>query len=153
MPQNSAESPGAITSGSFLFFAASNSARVGFLDTRLLRLGEPVHPRDEYGLQAAIVVGQDTRRSGDMFVAAIAAGATSLGVSVHVVGVVPTPGVVHHGLDRNVPDELIEPVEVMVEAAKVLCTGDPASLTGQVAYSRALLEERGLNVPAARGKA
>jgi phosphoglucosamine mutase len=39
----------------------------------------------------AIVVGQDTRRSGDMFVAAITAGATSLGVDVHVVGVVPTP--------------------------------------------------------------
>lgn len=38
-----------------------------------------------------IVVGQDTRRSGDMFVAAITAGATSLGVDVHVVGVVPTP--------------------------------------------------------------
>jgi len=40
----------------------------------------------------AIVVGQDTRRSGDMFVAAIAAGATSLGIDVHEVGVVPTPG-------------------------------------------------------------
>ncbi len=40
---------------------------------------------------AAIVVGQDTRRSGDMFVAALVAGATSLGVDVHVVGVVPTP--------------------------------------------------------------
>jgi len=39
----------------------------------------------------AIVVGQDTRRSGDMFVAAIAAGTTSLGADVHVVGVVPTP--------------------------------------------------------------
>src|SRR5436305_941795 len=38
-----------------------------------------------------IVVGQDTRRSGDMFVAAITAGATSLGVNVHQVGVVPTP--------------------------------------------------------------
>ena len=39
----------------------------------------------------AIVVGQDTRRSGDMFVAAITAGAASLGVDVHAVGVVPTP--------------------------------------------------------------
>jgi phosphoglucosamine mutase len=39
----------------------------------------------------SIVVGQDTRRSGDMFVSAIAAGATSMGVTVHVVGVVPTP--------------------------------------------------------------
>ena len=43
------------------------------------------------GPGGSIVVGQDTRRSGDMFVAAIAAGATSLGVSVHDVGVVPTP--------------------------------------------------------------
>jgi phosphoglucosamine mutase len=39
----------------------------------------------------AIVVGQDTRRSGDMFVAAITAGATSLGTDVHEAGVVPTP--------------------------------------------------------------
>jgi phosphoglucosamine mutase len=39
----------------------------------------------------AIVVGQDTRRSGDLFVAAITAGATSLGSDVHRIGVVPTP--------------------------------------------------------------
>jgi phosphoglucosamine mutase len=38
-----------------------------------------------------IVVGQDTRRSGDMFVAAITAGATSLGVDVQIAGCVPTP--------------------------------------------------------------
>jgi phosphoglucosamine mutase len=43
------------------------------------------------GPGGSIVVGQDTRRSGDMFVAAIAAGATSMGVTVNVVGVVPTP--------------------------------------------------------------
>jgi phosphoglucosamine mutase len=38
-----------------------------------------------------LIVGQDTRRSGDMFVAAITAGATSLGSHVHAVGTVPTP--------------------------------------------------------------
>ncbi len=43
------------------------------------------------GAGGALVVGQDTRRSGDMFVAAITAGATSMGVDVHQVGVVPTP--------------------------------------------------------------
>jgi phosphoglucosamine mutase len=43
------------------------------------------------GSGGSIVVGQDTRRSGDMFVGAIAAGATSMGVTVHSVGVVPTP--------------------------------------------------------------
>jgi phosphoglucosamine mutase len=43
------------------------------------------------GRSGTLVVGQDTRRSGDMFVAAITAGATSLGSSVAHVGVVPTP--------------------------------------------------------------
>lgn len=43
------------------------------------------------GGRGTIVVGQDTRRSGDLFVAAITAGATSLGTDVHQIGVVPTP--------------------------------------------------------------
>jgi phosphoglucosamine mutase len=47
------------------------------------------------GSGGSIVVGQDTRRSGDMFVAAITAGATSLGVDVYVVGVVPTPALAY----------------------------------------------------------
>jgi phosphoglucosamine mutase len=47
------------------------------------------------GRGQALVVGQDTRRSGDMFVAAITSGATSLGAHVHVVGVVPTPALAY----------------------------------------------------------
>ncbi len=47
------------------------------------------------GPGGALVVGQDTRRSGDMFVAAIAAGAASLGAEVQIVGVVPTPALAH----------------------------------------------------------
>jgi phosphoglucosamine mutase len=47
------------------------------------------------GPRGALVVGQDTRRSCDMFVAAITAGATSLGVDVHRVGVVPTPALAY----------------------------------------------------------
>ena len=43
----------------------------------------------------SIVLGQDTRRSGDMFVAAITAGATSMGTEVHSVGVVPTPALAY----------------------------------------------------------
>ena len=43
------------------------------------------------GPGSAIVVGRDTRRSGDMLVAALTAGATSMGADVHRVGVVPTP--------------------------------------------------------------
>ncbi len=43
------------------------------------------------GAGGALVVGRDTRRSGGMLVASIAAGAASLGSDVHVVGVLPTP--------------------------------------------------------------
>ena len=47
------------------------------------------------GPDGTLVVGQDTRRSGDMFVAAITAGATSMGTDVHAVGVVPTPALAY----------------------------------------------------------
>jgi len=43
----------------------------------------------------SLLVGQDTRRSGDMFVAAIVAGACSLGIEVHRLGVCPTPALAH----------------------------------------------------------
>jgi phosphoglucosamine mutase len=65
-------------------------ANVELRPTTAYALGRAVAHRLA-GRGGAIVVGQDTRRSGDMFVAAIVAGATSLGVDVHVVGVVPTP--------------------------------------------------------------
>jgi phosphoglucosamine mutase len=47
------------------------------------------------GPDRPIVIGQDTRRSGDMFTAALVAGATSMGVDVHLVGVVPTPALAY----------------------------------------------------------
>jgi phosphoglucosamine mutase len=43
------------------------------------------------GRAGGLLVGQDTRRSGDMFVASIVAGATSMGADVHRLGVCPTP--------------------------------------------------------------
>jgi phosphoglucosamine mutase len=42
-----------------------------------------------------LLVGQDTRRSGDMFVSALVAGATSLGADAHRLGVCPTPALAH----------------------------------------------------------
>jgi phosphoglucosamine mutase len=69
-------------------------ANVDLKPTMAYALGRAVAHR-LVGRGGAIVVGQDTRRSGDMFVAAIAAGATSLGVDVHIVGVVPTPALAY----------------------------------------------------------
>lgn len=45
--------------------------------------------------RGSIVVGQDTRRSCDMLVAAVVAGATSMGADVYRLGVVPTPALAH----------------------------------------------------------
>jgi phosphoglucosamine mutase len=43
----------------------------------------------------ALLVGQDTRRSCDMLAAAIVAGATSMGVDAHRLGVCPTPALAY----------------------------------------------------------
>jgi NAD(P)-dependent dehydrogenase (short-subunit alcohol dehydrogenase family) len=61
-------------------------------------------------------------------------------------GLVPTPGVVHHGLNRGVPPERLEAPEFMAEAAHALCTGDPAKLTGRITYARPLLDELGISL-------
>lgn len=56
--------------------------------------------------RASVVIGKDTRQSGDMLEAALAAGLTSRGVTVIHVGVLPTPGVSyltrHLGADAGV---------------------------------------------------
>ncbi len=41
----------------------------------------------------SVVIGRDTRRSGDMLEAALAAGLTAQGIDVIHVGIIPTPGV------------------------------------------------------------
>jgi phosphoglucosamine mutase len=48
-----------------------------------------------------ILVGQDTRRSGDMLVAALVSGGASAGADVHVLGVCPTPALVHVTADGD----------------------------------------------------
>jgi phosphoglucosamine mutase len=47
------------------------------------------------GAGGSLVLGQDTRRSGGMLVAAIAAGAASLGADAHLAGILPTPALAH----------------------------------------------------------
>ena len=42
-----------------------------------------------------ILIGKDTRQSGDMLEAALTAGITSVGVNVVRLGVIPTPGVAY----------------------------------------------------------
>ena len=58
-------------------------------------LGRATAARLADGAGGHILIGQDTRRSGDMFVAAVGAGAMSMGADVHRLGVCPTPALAY----------------------------------------------------------
>lgn len=80
----------------------------------------------------------------ERFTTGLAAEVYDDGIAVNVLspaGLVATPGVTHHGLNRGVPEERLEQPEVMAAAALALCSGDPAELTGRVTYSQRLLDE------------
>jgi citronellol/citronellal dehydrogenase len=68
------------------------------------------------------------------------------GIAVNVLSPtrgVPTPGVLFHHLITDVDQALAsgeaESPEMFAEASLALCRGDPAVLTGRVAYSRQLV--------------
>ncbi len=52
--------------------------------------------------KAKIIIGKDTRLSGDMLEAALMAGLTSVGIDVYRLGVIPTPGVCYLTREKNV---------------------------------------------------
>ena len=72
------------------------------------------------------------------------------GIVVNAVspGLVDTPGVAVHGLINDRTLGHVQPIEVIAEAVYRLATGDPATLTGRVAYAEPFLKELGLE-PAA----
>jgi NAD(P)-dependent dehydrogenase (short-subunit alcohol dehydrogenase family) len=63
--------------------------------------------------------------------------------------VVPTPGTIfHHLTTADSPDA--EPPAVLAEAALLLCSAEPRTLTGRIAYSQDLLAELHGTAPSAR---
>jgi len=85
----------------------------------------------------------------------VAAAGENEGTGVAVNALTPqcaisTPRVQAGGLVAGA--ELFEPVETMAEAALALCTGDPAVLTGRIAFSLQLLLEQGRPVYDLHGK-
>jgi phosphoglucosamine mutase len=55
----------------------------------------PAAARSNSAGRPVAVIGRDSRASGDFLEAAVVAGLASLGVDVHRLGVIPTPGVAH----------------------------------------------------------
>ncbi|MBQ3106169.1 MAG: phosphoglucosamine mutase [Eggerthellaceae bacterium] len=58
-------------------------------------LGQEAISQADDGTRARIVIGKDTRRSGDMLESALAAGITASGADACLLGVVTTPGVAY----------------------------------------------------------
>ncbi|MHB1855502.1 MAG: SDR family NAD(P)-dependent oxidoreductase, partial [Acidimicrobiales bacterium] len=109
----------------------------------------PQGPPYPAGMRGGTVYGM-CKAALERFTTGLAAEAWADGIAVNVLspsGLVATPGVVHHGLNRGVPEDRLEPPQVMAAAAYALCTGDPATLTGKVTYAKPILEELGLPIP------
>ena len=110
-----------------------------------------VHPAGPpYTARAGSTVYGMCKAAIERFSSGLASEVYADGVAVNCLspsGLVPTPGVIFHGLTRGVSEDRMEAPETMAEAAYALCTGDPAKLTGRVTYARPLLEELGLPVP------
>ena len=111
----------------------------------------PAGPPYRRGLGGGGTVYGMCKAALERFTTGLAAEEHRHGIAVNALSptaLVATPGVLHHGLADGVPDEFVEPVESMAEAALALCTGTPDTLTGRIAYSRALLDELGIEAPA-----
>jgi citronellol/citronellal dehydrogenase len=86
----------------------------------------------------------------ERFSTSLAAELSPHGVAVNALAPwdnVATPGATAHDLVEDFP---LESPELMAEAALLLCTGDPAVLTGRVACSQPLLAELVPGVPEPR---
>ena len=70
------------------------------------------------------------------------------------VAAVLTAAVYATGADKWLTEPgMIEPAEAIAEAGLALCSGDPATLTGRIAYSLRLLEELGRPIRTLDGRA
>jgi citronellol/citronellal dehydrogenase len=111
----------------------------------------PPYP-DFYRTGGATVYGL-TKAALDRLTTGLAAELSADGIAVNSlapVAAVMTPGVAALGIVPDVP-ELVEPVELIAEAAVAVASGDPAVLTGRILYTKPLLDELGREVRALDG--
>ena len=87
-----------------------------------------------YGMCKAALERFSTGLAAEVFADGIAVNAVSPGL-------VDTPGVAVHGLINDVTRSRVEPIEYIAEAVYQLASGDPAILTGRIAYAEPLLKE------------
>jgi citronellol/citronellal dehydrogenase len=106
----------------------------------------PPYP-DFYRTGGATLYGL-TKAALDRMTTGLAAELSGDGIAVNSlapVAAVMTPGVAALRIVPDVP-ELVEPVELMAEAAVAVASGDPAVLTGRILYTKPFLDELGCDV-------
>lgn len=103
--------------------------------------GWATHGGTVYGMCKAALERFSTGLAAELYADNIAVNALSPNQ------VVPTAGTIFHHLTTE-DDPNAEPPAVMAEAALQLCSGDPKTLTGRIAYSQDLLAELGVTVQA-----
>src|SRR5580692_733095 len=89
--------------------------------------GAAFHPKSGQGAGRGGTVYGMCKAALERFTTGLASEVYADRIAVNVLspsGLVLTPGVVHHKLDQFTPPDRIEPVEVIVDAALALCTGD-----------------------------
>lgn len=100
-------------------------------------------PYGEYALLGGLLYGM-SKAALNRFTSGLAAELYKDGIAVNALSpasAVRTPGLDASGITSWIDPALLEPIEAMAESALALCAGDPATLTGRLAYSVRLLEE------------
>ena len=100
---------------------------------------KPTGPPFALGRTGAACLYGGTKAMLDRVTAGLAAEEHSHGIAANALA--PEMAVRTPGADARVslPDDMVEPVETMAEAALALVTGDPATLTGRIVHSLSFL--------------
>ncbi|MFP4022189.1 MAG: phosphoglucosamine mutase [Halanaerobium sp.] len=80
----------------------ANHELKGELAFKLGRIGGYYLSKNSSQKRPVVVIGKDTRLSGDMLEAALMAGLTSVGIDVYRLGIIPTPGVCYLSRTKEV---------------------------------------------------
>ncbi|ADQ15298.1 phosphoglucosamine mutase [Halanaerobium hydrogeniformans] len=80
----------------------ANHELKGDLAYKIARIGGYYITKNSGIEKPTIIIGKDTRLSGDMLEAALMAGLTSVGINVYRLGIIPTPGVCYLSREMEV---------------------------------------------------
>jgi NAD(P)-dependent dehydrogenase (short-subunit alcohol dehydrogenase family) len=108
--------------------------------------GAGLHPKPPYGGGSGGTVYGMCKAALERFTTGLASEVQRDGVAVNVVspGLVDTPGVAVHGLINEANRDRVQPIGYIAEAVFRLASGDPATLTGRIAYAEPFLKELGV---------